>query len=83
MSNSPSEEAKELQLVGKVELKLALAESDEQLTKLLSGYLAPLLLKLKSSHPVRNKVIAFQTIIELFIWPTRKKALLRQCVVRT
>ena len=60
MSTSASEEveeAKELSLVGKVELRLALAESDTKLEATLKTYLAPLLLKLASRHSsVRNKV---------------------------
>lgn len=51
------EEAKEMSLVGKVELRLALAESDTKLEATLKTYLAPLLLKLASKHlSVRNKV---------------------------
>lgn len=42
--------SKELELIGKVELRIALAESDEQLEKTLALFLAPLLLKLASSH---------------------------------
>ena len=50
-------EAKELNLVGKVELRLALADSDSKFESLLSTYLAPLLLKLASEHAnVRKKV---------------------------
>ena len=50
-------EEKELSLVGKVELRIALADSDEKLEALLKTYLAPLLLKLASEHAsVRNKV---------------------------
>ncbi len=60
MSNStPSEasEAKELDLVGKVELRIALTDSDKKLESTLNIYLAPLLLKLASNHmSVRNKV---------------------------
>lgn len=50
-------EAKELSLVGKVELRIALADSDSKLESLLHTYLAPLLLKLASDYSsVRNKV---------------------------
>lgn len=50
-------EAKELSLVGKVELRIALADSDSKLESLLHTYLPPLLLKLASDHSsVRNKV---------------------------
>ncbi|KAK5279399.1 proteasome component M29, partial [Cryomyces antarcticus] len=49
-------EAKELSLVGKVELRIALADSDVKLETTLNTYLAPLLLKLASEHlGVRNK----------------------------
>ena len=50
-------EAKELGLVGKVELRIALTDSDIKLEAILKTYLAPLLLKLASDHlAVRNKV---------------------------
>jgi proteasome component ECM29 len=50
-------EARELSLVGKVELRIALADSDTKLGSILQTYLPPLLLKLASSHlSVRNKV---------------------------
>lgn len=52
-------EARELSLIGKVELRIALANSDTKLESLLQTYLAPLLLKLASeSINVRNKVIS-------------------------
>ncbi|KAI1906458.1 proteasome component M29 [Ophidiomyces ophidiicola] len=58
-SEATSAEARELSLVSKVEFRIALADSDEQLQLLLRTYLAPLLLKLGSEHiSVRNKVIA-------------------------
>ena len=51
-----STEAKELELVGKVEMKIALAK-DSNLESILKIYLPPLLLKLASDHAsVRNKV---------------------------
>lgn len=57
-SSSPSPEARELALISKVELRIALADTDEKLEALLNTYLAPLLLKLGSeSLAVRNKVI--------------------------
>lgn len=57
MSSQNSAEAKELSLVEKVELRIALAESDLKLSSVLQVYLAPLLLKLASEHVrVRNKV---------------------------
>lgn len=53
-----STEARELELVGKVEMKIALAK-DENLEGILKLYLPPLLLKLGSDHlSVRNKVRA-------------------------
>ncbi|KAK6586494.1 hypothetical protein PZA11_001551 [Diplocarpon coronariae] len=51
-------EARELELVGKVEMRIALAE-DDKLESLLKLYLPPLLLKLASEHvAVRNKVVS-------------------------
>ncbi|KAL8731768.1 MAG: hypothetical protein Q9166_003215 [cf. Caloplaca sp. 2 TL-2023] len=59
MSATEAIEAKELSLVGKVELRIALTDSDAKLEAILNTYLAPLLLKLASDHiSVRNKVIA-------------------------
>ena len=43
-------EQRELALVGKVELRIALADSDTKLQSLLNTYLPPLLLKLASDH---------------------------------
>ncbi|KAK9237680.1 proteasome stabiliser-domain-containing protein [Lipomyces kononenkoae] len=49
----------ELALVNKVEMRIALANTDEKLEALLKVYLAPLLLKLASPHEdVRNKVVS-------------------------
>ena len=57
MASASGLEAKELALVGKVEMRIALAETDKKLEDLLNTYLAPLLLKLGSdSVAVRNKV---------------------------
>lgn len=51
-------EQRELALVDKVELRIALASTDDKLSMLLKTYLPPLLLKLGSEHlSVRNKVI--------------------------
>jgi proteasome component ECM29 len=51
-----STEARELQLCGKVEMRIALAK-DDKLESMLKTYLPPLLLKLASEHvAVRNKV---------------------------
>lgn len=57
MSNTESPEARELSLVGKVELKIALSQSETTLQSMLKTYLPPLLLKLGSDYAsVRNKV---------------------------
>nr|POE48406.1 proteasome component ecm29 [Quercus suber] len=54
-----SPEQRELTLIGKVEMRIALADSDAKLQATLNTYLAPLLLKMASEHvSVRNKVIA-------------------------
>jgi proteasome component ECM29 len=51
-----STEARELELCGKVEMRIALAK-DDKLESMLKTYLPPLLLKLASEHvAVRNKV---------------------------
>ena len=56
--NAPSPEQRELSLIGKVEMRIALADSDTKLEAILKTYLAPLLLKLASEFQnVRNKVI--------------------------
>lgn len=58
-SDLPSPEARELSLIGKVEFRIAMADTDEKLQSLLHTYLPPLLLKLASdSVAVRNKVIS-------------------------
>lgn len=52
-----AKEAKELALVGKVELRIALTDTDTKLESILKTYLAPLLLKLGSEFlSVRKKV---------------------------
>jgi len=57
MATAHSTEARELNLLDKVELKIALADSEEKLQSVLNIYLTPLLLKLASEHvTVRNKV---------------------------
>jgi proteasome component ECM29 len=62
MADTQAAEAKELSLVGKVEMRIALASSEKKLEDLLKTYLAPLLLKLGSEHvAVRNKVSLFST----------------------
>ncbi|KAK3116574.1 proteasome component M29 [Teratosphaeriaceae sp. CCFEE 6253] len=58
-SNTASPEQRELALIGKVEMRIALADSDSKLEAILKTYLAPLLLKLGSEHvSVRNKLIS-------------------------
>ena len=58
MATTNDAEVRELSLIGKVELRIALADTDQKLETLLGTYLAPLLLKLASdSHAVRSKVI--------------------------
>ncbi|KAL4940810.1 hypothetical protein BDV06DRAFT_15187 [Aspergillus oleicola] len=58
MATTNDAEARELSLISKVELRIALADTDQKLETLLGTYLAPLLLKLGSdSHAVRSKVI--------------------------
>lgn len=53
-------ESRELNLLDKVELKIALADSEAKLQSVLNVYLTPLLLKLASEHvSVRNKVRVF------------------------
>ena len=59
---SASTEARELELVGKVEMRIALAK-DDKLESLLKPYLPALLLKLASDHQsVRNKVCSFDPL---------------------
>ncbi|KAI9731046.1 MAG: proteasome component M29 [Cirrosporium novae-zelandiae] len=77
-------EARELELIGKVELRIALADSDKRLESLLGTYLAPLLLKLASEHvAVRNKVISVCQHINTRVKPASIKLpvskLLEQC----
>jgi proteasome component ECM29 len=52
------DKAKELQLINKLEFRIALEKNDEKLQSLLGTYLSPLLLKLKSPHQeVQQKTI--------------------------
>ncbi len=58
MASTETPEARELSLVGKVEMRVALVSNDEKLQSALNTYLPPLLLKLASEFvSVRNKVI--------------------------
>jgi hypothetical protein len=67
MASSAPSEARELELVGKVEMRIALAK-DEKLESVLKVYLPPVLLKLGSEHQaVRNKVMYFGLLI-FSIW---------------
>ena len=55
--SSETAEGKELSLISKVELRIALTDTDAKLESTLKTYLAPLLLKLGSPHVnIRNKV---------------------------
>lgn len=55
---SASPEARELSLISKLELRIALADTDERFQSIIQTYLPPLLLKLGSDNlAVRNKVI--------------------------
>lgn len=57
--------ARELELVGKVEMRIALAK-DEKLESILKVYLPPLLLKLGSDYEaIRNKVCTRVARLEL------------------
>src|SRR6201994_1222180 len=57
MAEAP-DKAKELQLINKLEFRIALEKNDEKLQSLLNTYLSPLLLKLKSPHQeVQQKTI--------------------------
>ena len=59
MAAAQPPEQRELSLVGKVEMRIALADTDTKLESTLKTYLAPLLLKLASEHKsVSNKVIS-------------------------
>lgn len=54
-----SPEQRELSLIGKVEMRIALADTDAKFENILKTYLAPLLLKLASEfQSVRQKVIS-------------------------
>ncbi|KAF8468822.1 proteasome stabiliser-domain-containing protein [Kalaharituber pfeilii] len=58
MSNPP-DEARELSLLSKAELRIALTDTEDKLQTVLKTYLVPVILKLASPHAaVRNKVIA-------------------------
>lgn len=53
-----STESKELELIEKVDLRLALADTSEKVERNLQAFLAPLLLKLASPyHSVRSNVL--------------------------
>ncbi|KAL5412176.1 hypothetical protein PMIN04_009962, partial [Paraphaeosphaeria minitans] len=83
MVSTQSPEARELALVGKVEMRIALADSEQKLQDLLKLYLTPLLLKLGSeSVAVRNKVISICQHVNTRIKPQEIKlpvaALLKQ-----
>lgn len=63
-------EQRELSLVGKVEMRIALCDTDAKLEGILKTYLAPVLLKLASEHKsVRDKVIQICMHISTRIQP--------------
>lgn len=57
--------SKELELIGKVELRIALAESDQQLQDTLALFLPPLLLKLSSAHAEARQAV-FKIVQNIF-----------------
>lgn len=62
-SSPNAAEARELALIGKVEMRIALTDTDAKLEAILKTYLAPLLLKLASENvAVRNKVSYSHTL---------------------
>ncbi|KAL6716269.1 proteasome component M29 [Lecanora helva] len=84
MVGSETSEARELSLVGKVEMKIAMCSNDSKLESVLDTYLPPLLLKLASDFlSVRNKVINVCQHVNTRIKPPSIKlpvvALLKQC----
>jgi proteasome component ECM29 len=84
MASEQTPEAKELALVGKVEMRIALASSEKKLEDLLKVYLSPLLLKLGSdSVAVRNKVISICQHINTRIKSQYAFILARQSVALT
>ncbi|CAI2172736.1 418_t:CDS:10 [Funneliformis geosporum] len=61
---------KEIELLEKVELRIALAETDQKLEKILDTFLSPILLKLESPHEVmRTKVMSILAHINKRIRP--------------
>ena len=83
-ANEQSPEQRELSLVGKVEMRIALADTDAKLEASLKTYLAPLLLKLASEHQsVRNKVISICQHINTRIKSQYAFILARQSVALT
>ncbi|KAI4104496.1 MAG: hypothetical protein L6R37_003239 [Teloschistes peruensis] len=74
MATTSNTEAKELDLVNKVELRIVLTDSESKLQSLLHTYLPPLLLKLASDHKsVRNKVISICQHVNTRIQPPKIK----------
>lgn len=65
---------RELDLVNKVDLRIALADSDAQLESLLGLYLTPLLLKLASPHAQVRQAV-FKTIQNVFPRITASRSL--------
>jgi len=74
-----SSETRELELVGKVEMRIALAK-DDKLESMLKIYLAPLLLKLGSDYQsVRNKVSRHLLIIQSYETNTERPKVVSTC----
>ena len=70
MAVNATPDARELSLLDKVELRIALADSESKLQTILSTYLPPILLKLGSEYlSVRNKVISICQHINSRITP--------------
>lgn len=69
-AQDPTPEQRELALVGKVEMRIALANTDAKLESTLKTYLAPLLLKLASEfQSTRQKVISICQHVNTRIQP--------------
>ncbi|KAH7131968.1 proteasome stabiliser-domain-containing protein [Dendryphion nanum] len=73
MASEQSPEARELALIGKLELRIATASTDKKLQDLLDTYLAALLLKLGSEYMAsRNKVISICQHVNKRIMPPQE-----------
>ncbi|KAF2015929.1 ARM repeat-containing protein [Aaosphaeria arxii CBS 175.79] len=73
MASELSPEERELQLIGRLEFRIAAASSDEKLETILDKFLAALLLKLGSENiAARNKVISICQHINKRIMPPQE-----------